>query len=195
MLESFTAAFVIALLSEIADKTQLVILGLSLDYKAPFKVFLGALLAHSAMDGVAILLGSYFGVSLPVSTTKLVVGVIFTALGLWTLAKLYMDGKKAKTKIGIKPATGGEGSRGAFAQSFLTVALVEIGDKAQVSSALLAAKYQQPLPIFGGFVLALAIAIGLNVFLGSKVAEKIPRKAIKLVTGILFLIYGIASLA
>ena len=44
MIESFTSAFVIALLSEIADKTQLVILGLSLDYKAPFKVFLGALI-------------------------------------------------------------------------------------------------------------------------------------------------------
>ena len=64
MIEPFVAAFMLALISEIADKTQLVILGLAIKYKSSFKVFSGALLAHVIMDGIAIALGTFFGFSL-----------------------------------------------------------------------------------------------------------------------------------
>lgn len=184
--ELFGAAFALALISEIADKTQLVILGLALEYKSPLKVFLGALIAHSAMDGVAILLGSFLGVSMPVNVIKPLIGIVFIALGIWTIAKLYMHGKK-KEKQPTK-------STGAFMASLLTVMVSEVGDKTQISSGLLAAQYGQPLPIFAGFALGLAVVIGANVFLGSKVAEKLPRMQIKIASGLLFILFGLASL-
>ena len=49
MLEPFIVAFVLALISEIADKTQLVILGLALQYKSPLKVFAGALIDRKSV--------------------------------------------------------------------------------------------------------------------------------------------------
>ncbi len=190
MLEPFIAAFLLGFLSEIADKTQLVILGLALKYKSGFKVFAGALLGHALMDGIAIILGIYFGVSLSSAISsgmiKNIVGGIFIALGLWAFIKIYFKkSKKEKNRIlGKAP----------LIVSFLTILLSEFGDKTQVASGLLGAKYLFFIPVFLGFSLALALAIGLNVFIGRRFAERIPRKAIKIITGVLFILFGIFSL-
>lgn len=187
MIEPFMAAFSLALISEIADKTQLVILGLALKYKSPFKVFSGALLAHASMDGIAIMFGTFFGFSVPVELIKMVTGVTFISLGLWTIFKIYLrkSGKSEKGVYGKNP----------FKTTFFMVLLGEFGDKTQIAAGLLAAKYLAPLPVLAGFVLALAAAIGVNVFAGRKIAEKMPRKTIKLVTAALFISFGIATLA
>lgn len=52
-----------------------------------------------------------------------------------------------------------------------------------------------PIQIFIGTVLALALAIGLNVFVGSKIAEKLPRKTIMIATAVLFILFGIFTLS
>ena len=186
MIEPFVAAFMLALISEIADKTQLVILGLALKYKSPFRVFSGALLAHTVMDGAAIALGAFFGFSLTSSLIKNGVGVLFILLGIWIVVKFYFKKSKKEDKEML--------SRTPLMTSFLTVLLSEFGDKTQIASGLLAAKYLVPITIFIGFVLALAIVIGLNVFVGSKVAERIPRRTIKIITAVLFLLFGILTL-
>lgn len=186
MIEPFIAAFTLALISEIADKTQLVILGLALKYKSPFKIFSGALLAHAFMDGIAILLGTFFAFSLSSILIKNIIGVLFIALGIKAFVKLYVKKPNKKEKEVL--------SKTPLAASFLTVLLSEFGDKTQIASGLLAAKYLVPIPIFIGFVLALGIAIGFNIFIGSKIAEKMPRKTIKIITAILFILFGIFTL-
>ena len=186
MIEPFIVAFTLALISEIADKTQLVILGLALKYKSSLRVFLGALLAHTLMDGIAITFGTVFGVNLPYVLIKNLIGILFISIGLWSIFKLYYK----KSKKGEKEIS----CRNAFTASFLLVLLSEFGDKTQIASGLLAAKYLVPLPILMGFILALAIAIGLNVFVGKKIAGKIPRKAIIISGSILFILFGIFSL-
>ena len=185
MIEPFIAAFAFTLISEIADKTQLVILGLALKFKSPFKVFFGALLAHGVMDGLAIIVGTVLGVSLMSDLIKNIIGIIFIILGLWTFAKLYMDKKKEKPNVL---------SKSPLAASFLLVLLSEFGDKTQITSGLLAAKYLVPVTILIGVLLALLIIIGLNVFVGSKIAEKIPIKTIKISTAVLFVLFGIFTL-
>ncbi|MEW5897468.1 MAG: TMEM165/GDT1 family protein [Nanoarchaeota archaeon] len=186
MIEPFIAAFTLALISEIADKTQLIILGLALKYKSPFKVFLGAVSAHAAMDGIAILLGTFSGFSLSSSLIKNLIGILFILLGVWTFVKLYFKKSKKKEREVLNKTP--------LAASFLTVLVSEFGDKTQIASGLLAAKYLVPIPIFAGFVLALGIAIGFNVFIGSKIAEGIPEKTIKTIAAILFILFGIFTL-
>ena len=186
MIEPFVAAFMLALISEIADKTQLVILGLAIKYKSSFKVFSGALLAHAVMDGIAIALGTFFGFSLSSSLIENWVGILFILLGIWIVVKFYFKKSKKEDKEML--------SRTPLMTSFLTVLLSEFGDKTQIASGLLAAKYLVPITIFIGFVLALAIVIGLNVFVGGKVAERIPKKTIKLITALLFILFGIFTL-
>ncbi len=65
MLDAFFIALLFTFISEIADKTQFVILGLALRYKSAFQVFLGALVAHSFMDGIAIFLGYLYVENIP----------------------------------------------------------------------------------------------------------------------------------
>lgn len=186
MIESLIASFTLALISEIADKTQLVIFGLALKYKAPFKVFLGALLAHAFMDGIAISLGTLFAFSLSAIPIKRVTGALFILLGIWEFVKLRVKKPKKKEKAVL--------SRLPFTASFLTVLFSEFGDKTQIASGLLAVKYSTPLPIFIGFVLALGIAIGFNVFIGSKLAKKLPEKIIRIVVSVSFILFGIFAL-
>ncbi|MBI2652480.1 TMEM165/GDT1 family protein [Candidatus Woesearchaeota archaeon] len=97
-IEPFAAAFGLALISEIADKTQLVILSLALKYRAPWKVFVGSLSAHAFMDGIAITLGAWFGFSLSSNILKISIGILFITLGLWTFAKLYLKKSEDKEK-------------------------------------------------------------------------------------------------
>ncbi len=191
----FLLALILALLSEIADKTQLVILGLALRYKSPFKVFSGALCAHAIMDGLAIVAGTFFGFSWSSALIKNAVGVVFILLGLWGFSKLYLKSKREnKGKKDKKEKKEFGSSKNAFLASFLLVLASEFGDKTQITSGLLAAKYQVPVSIFLGFVVALAVAIGFNVLVGSKIAQKLPRRTIKIITAILFVIFGIYTL-
>lgn len=186
VLEAFAVAFGLAFMSEIGDKTQLVILGLALNYRAHWKVFAGALSAHAFMDGIAIALGAWFGLSLPSNAIKILIGIIFIALGLLELYKVYLRKAEQKEKRILDKMP--------FAASFLIVMISEFGDKTQIVSGLLSAKYLAPLIIFAGTVLALGLVIGLNVFVGSKIAEKIPRKTLKMSIAVLFMLFGITTL-
>lgn len=186
MPEAFFIALFLTFISEIADKTQLVILGLALKYKAALQVFLGALIAHSFMDAAAIFLGYFFGFQFNTTLLKIIIGASFIFLGIYGLMKHYIQGaKKAKRKIEGKMP---------FAAAFLTVLASEFGDKTQISSGLLAAKYSLPWHVLTGTFLALVLAIGLNVFIGAKIAEKLPAKAIKFAASVLFILFGIISL-
>ena len=184
----FIWAVLFSILGEIADKTQLVILGFALKYKAPFKVFWGGLLGHAVMDGIAIVIGTFAGFRFQAEWLKYAVGGLFIIAGLYGFYKMY--GKK-KGKDKERKIT----SASPFLITFLTILVTEIGDKTQVSSGLLAAEYKAPFVIFIGVTIGLAITIGLNVFVGSKLAEKLPRKAIKITTNVMFVIFGILNIA
>ncbi|MDO8740607.1 MAG: TMEM165/GDT1 family protein [Candidatus Woesearchaeota archaeon] len=189
MLEAFISAVVFSVLGEIADKTQLIILGLSLKYKAPFKVFLGALAGHAVMDGIAIIIGYYFGFvfSSNMSILDEIVGSLFILFGLWGLLKRYIIKSRKEKENKVRHSM-------PLIATFLTILVVEIGDKTQIASGLLAAKYLQPIPIILGVIVGLAITIGLNVFVGRKLAEKLPRNTIRTASYILFILFGLFTL-
>src|SRR3989338_4680331 len=184
MLDAFIAAFLATFLSEVADKTQLVLAGLAVRYRSPLQIFLGALLAHSFMDVLAIVAGSFFGFEFPKKEVSLVVGTLFIVLGIWKWVGAYKkkSDKEEKTKAGSP-----------FIVAFLLIAVSEFGDKTQIAAALLAAQYLAPLTILAGVVLALILAIGLNVFLLGKLAQKLPRKTMQMLTAALFILFGILS--
>ena len=190
MLESLTAflwASLFTVTGEIADKTQLVILGLALKYRSPFKVFLGGLLGHAIMDGIAIVFGTFAGVSLQVAWLHYIVGALFITLGVYGIAKMRLKKKKEEEYKTIMLAS-------PFRTTFVMVFFTEIGDRTQIASGLLAAEFKLPIQIFLGVVIGLAITIGLNVFVGSKLAEHLPAKFVKTVTNIIFIAFGIITI-
>ena len=180
--QTFFLALLFSILGEIADKTQLVILGFMLKYKAPWRVFLGGLAGHAIMDGIAILIGTFTAFAFDVFWLDYAVGGLFVSLGLHGFYKMHF--KNEKEHKTIKHAS-------PFIVTFLTVLATEIGDKTQIASGLLAAEYKRPLIIFLGVTVGLAITIGLNVFIGSKLAEKLPKGVIKTVTNVLFILFGL----
>lgn len=188
MLDALLTTMFLIFLSEIADKTQLVIFALAVKFKNPWHVFAGAVTAHAFMDGIAILIGSYTAIILPYGLLSLLSGIVFILLGLWGFAKLYLLKKKQKKKsFSGLPA-------GAMLASFMLVTASEMGDKSQIASGILAINFRDPLFVFLGTVLALSVAIGMNIFIGKKLAEKLPVKMIKIITSLLFLVFGIATL-
>jgi len=189
MLDAFLTSMFVVFLSEIADKTQLVIFALGMKYKKPWRVFAGALTAHAFMDGIAILIGAYSVITFPSNILSLVIGISFMALGLWGLLKKYLPRKKEekkKAKLNFP--------FGAMLASFILITMSEMGDKSQIASGILAASFKEPLFVFLGSVSALAIAIGLNLFLGKKIAEKLPERTIKILTSLLFIAFGLVTL-
>lgn len=186
-LEPFFASVVIIFLSEIVDKTQLVILGLTLKFKQPFPVFLGALTAHSLMDLFAILMGFSLPAVFPVFFMKRAVGSIFLVYGIYLFIKIFRKIKTYEKKRKIS-------ARSPFVISFFTILASEFGDKTQVASGLLAAQYSDVWFVFFGAIVALALAIGLNVFVSGKLAKRLPRMTIKVVTSLLFIVFGIIIL-
>ncbi len=187
MIEEFVSSFALAMVSEIADKTQLVAIGLALKYRSPVKVFAGAFAAHLLMDSAAVFLGASIGNSISLPLVKTITGVVFIGMGLFLLAKLLMD-KNNHVEKQVQQSTG------AFTASFLAIFVSEFGDKSQVAAGLLGARYLQPLPVILGFMTAIALVISFNIFIASKAAEKLPRKTLKLISTILFIGFGVATL-
>jgi putative Ca2+/H+ antiporter (TMEM165/GDT1 family) len=187
-LTPFLLAIVFSLLGEIADKTQIIILGLAIKYKAPWKILLGGVAGHAVMDGIAIFIGAFAGISLNVFWLKYAVGASFILLGLYGFYKMYLrkHKKKKEKKPILRPSP--------FLTTFLVVLATEIGDKTQVTSGLLAAEYKTPLIILLGVIIGLTITIALNVFIGSKLAQHLPKKTIKIVTNALFIVFGLISI-
>lgn len=184
MVNPFLTAAVLIFLSEVVDKTQLVILALGLATKKPVQVFFGALSAHALMDALAIIIGAKLGTVLPLGIVAFAIGVLFILFGLVTLIKAFREpGKAGRPKKGP-----------AFLAAFALILASEFGDKTQIAAGLLGAAYGRFALVFAGTMLALALTIGLNVFLGRLVAKKLPRKAVHVLTGVLFIIFGLLSL-
>lgn len=183
MTEALIAAFILILLSEIADKTQLVVFGLALKYKSPLKVFAGALTAHVVMDSIAIFIGAFLGIILTGIIATLI-AMAFIGLGFFEIWKLYFR-KSVKKESKKKP------SGSPFIMSFLLIAGSEFGDKTQIVSGLLSSRYLLPFDVLAGTVLALIVTIGLTVLITRYIGDRLPRKAIKTFTAFVFILTGL----
>ncbi|HIK00251.1 TPA: TMEM165/GDT1 family protein [archaeon] len=182
MIIELLATIVIIFLAELADKTQLVIFSLGIKYRKPLQVFSGALLAHGIMDGIAIVAGSLVASFFKIAFLKVGIAALFILIGI------YMIFKEKKTKK-VPPLI-----KNVFLAAFALIFLSEFGDKSQIAAGLLGAKYNLPLIVFAGTMLGLALAIGLNLLLGKRIAKFIGyEKAEKIAAG-LFIVYGIIFL-
>ena len=85
-LKSFVIVFGTVFLAELGDKTQLAVLSLAAASRAPWSVFLGASLGLAAATGIAVVVGSLLGATLPERWIRLGAGLLFVAMGVWMLA-------------------------------------------------------------------------------------------------------------
>ncbi|MEI6795855.1 MAG: TMEM165/GDT1 family protein [Methanomassiliicoccales archaeon] len=177
------AAFFLILVTEIGDKSMLAIITLSSRYTR-LAVFLGALSALAVMSLLAVLVGEVLYSFIPAWIVSVAAGILFIVAGLFTLLLPEKEEKERHVS-----------ARSGFAASFLLVALMEMGDKTQLSLIGLSAQSGQALLVLIGAVLAFTILVALEVTLGGEIAKRVPPRAIQVASGAIFLLFGIIFLA
>ncbi len=172
--------FVLVFLAEFGDKTQLTALALSVRY--PWKkAFVGIAAAFAVLNLVAVLIGKLLYSLLPFFWIQLVSGLLFLFFGITTLmARPDGDGK------------GDDGGRphGPVFTAFSMIFFAELGDKTQLATTSLAARYDAPLTVFCGSTLALWLVSLVGIFLGKQVSRFLPLFYVHRAAGCLFLLFG-----
>ncbi len=179
-MEAFLVSTGVVAIAEIGDKTQLLALLLSARFRRPLPIILGILASTVANHAIAALLGITVADWLKGEAFQIALGVSFIAMGLWALKPDTLEDSE-KERIG-----GGS----AFLVTLVAFFLVEIGDKTQVATMALAAKYQSLVWVTAGTTLGMMLANVPVVLLGDKAATKLPLKTIRLVAAAIFVVLG-----
>jgi len=169
-------AFTFVFLAELGDKTNLTTMMLS--SKAPaISVFAGSMLAFFLVDGVSTLIGGELLSFLPYKLVSLASGLLFIVFGAFSLI-----GRKERIEIKNQRAT--------FIRTFSFVCLMELGDKTQLASIVLAAELNNPLIVLVGVMLAFSAVTGIGVIFGAKLLRLLPEKHLRIGTSLLFILFG-----
>jgi len=171
-------------LAEIGDKTQLLAFLLAARFKKPLPIILGILVATLVNHGLAGALGAWITAMLSPEVLRWVLGASFLGMAAWTLIPDKIEDEEAQVAQRF----------GVFGATLITFFLAEMGDKTQVATVALAAHYAEPLMVVIGTTLGMLIADVPAVFVGDKLATRIPMKLVHGVAAALFAVLGVATL-
>ncbi|MFN3423604.1 MAG: TMEM165/GDT1 family protein [Novosphingobium meiothermophilum] len=180
MLEAFTTSTAIVALAEIGDKTQLLAIVLAARFKRPVPIVLGILAATLANHFLAALLGATAAAFLDGKWFRLAIAVGFVAMGLWTLVPDKLDDEEA-------PQTSG---RGAFLATLVAFFLVEMGDKTQIATIALGARFNDALAVTAGTTLGMMLANVPAVVFGNALIRRVPLDVVRMVAAALLVATG-----
>ncbi len=166
-------------LAEIGDKTQLLALLLAARFRKPWPIAAGILVATLLNHALAGWAGAAAAGWLTPEVLRWVVAGSFIAIALWTLRPDKVDDDAPL------PA------RGAFIATTVAFFIAEIGDKTQVATVLLAAKYAPLWEVVAGTTAGMLLANVPVVLLGSRFANRLPLKAARIAAALVFLALGL----
>ena len=183
-MESLLISCGVVALAEIGDKTQLLALILAARFKKPTPVILGILAATIANHGLAGAVGAWISATVSPDILRWILSLSFIGMAIWTMIpdKIEEEETQIATRFGV------------FSATLITFFLAEMGDKTQVATVALAAHYAVPLLVVLGTTLGMLIADVPAVFIGDKLANKIPMKVVHSIAAAIFAILGLATL-
>jgi putative Ca2+/H+ antiporter (TMEM165/GDT1 family) len=178
-LEAFLVSTGIVALAEMGDKTQLLSLLLAARFRRPWPIVLGILIATAVNHALAGALGAWITTLVGPDTLRWALGVSFLAMAAWMLVPDKAgDGYAGAEKYGV------------LATTIVAFFLAEMGDKTQVATVALAAKYSALWSVVAGTTLGMMIANVPVVLLGDRLAERIPLRLTRMVAAAIFAILG-----
>ncbi|MEO0003209.1 MAG: hypothetical protein RLZZ22_901 [Pseudomonadota bacterium] len=183
-MESLLVSTGVVALAEIGDKTQLLAFILAARFKKPLPIILGILVATIINHGLAGALGAWITASISPEILRWVLGVSFIAMAVWTLIPDKIE--EEETQIAKR--------FGVFGATLVTFFLAEMGDKTQIATVAMAAHYATPLLVVIGTTLGMLIADVPAVFVGDKLANRIPMKLVHSIAAAVFAVLGVATL-
>ena len=184
IMEALLVSIGVVALAEIGDKTQLLAFLLAARFKKPLPIVAGILCATLVNHGLAGALGTWITASLSPSVLRWVLGISFLAMAAWTLVPDKIEEEEARIT----------GRLGVFGATLVTFFLAEMGDKTQIATVAMAAHYADPLRVVLGTTLGMLVADVPAVFLGGKLAQRIPMRLVHGVAAAIFAALGVATL-
>ncbi len=172
-------------LAEIGDKTQLLALVLAAKYRKPVPIILGIFVATLLNHGLAGVVGAWVAAAVGPEAMRWILGVSFIAMAAWILVPDKVDEGEAA----VIPR------HGVFLATLVAFFLLEMGDKTQIATVALAAKYASLWAVVAGTTLGMMIANVPAVLLGELAATKLPMRLVRGIAAALFLALGILVLA
>jgi putative Ca2+/H+ antiporter (TMEM165/GDT1 family) len=179
-MEAFLVSFSTVAVAEMGDRTQLLALMLAAQFRRPWPIITGILCATLANHALAGYLGMRLGHLLTPRLLDAIVAASLVVMALWALRP---------DAAGDAPAQGGRA--GAFTATCIAFFIAEIGDKTQVATMALAAAYANLAAVVAGTTLGMMTANVPVVFLGGAFADRLPLRALRVGTSLLFLGLGL----
>ncbi|MHB8779799.1 MAG: TMEM165/GDT1 family protein [Candidatus Geothermincolia bacterium] len=173
------AVFGIIFAAELGDKTQLLLVTLGARHQAWKRVFLGAALAFLLLNVIAVAVGTVLYETLPLRLLEVLAGAALITFGLSSFKKQAEQGTA-------------DVQRSPFLKGFGLLAVMELGDKTQLSLLALAARYGAPVAAFLGATAALWLSSLLALLLGRWLGGRVPLAKLRLISGVVFIVLGIA---
>jgi Ca2+/H+ antiporter, TMEM165/GDT1 family len=184
--EAFAVSTGVVALGEIGDKTQLLALLLAARYRAPKPIIAGILVATLANHAAAAALGAWLTRSIDPNWMRWMLGASFLAVAAWMLVPDRADALKGDAATG---------RWGVFGVTVLAFFLAEMGDKTQIATVMLAARYDALATVTAGTTLGMMIANVPAVLLGERAVRVLPVQWIHRIAALIFAGLGIAILA
>ena len=183
-MESLLVSTGVVALAEIGDKTQLLAFILAARFKKPLPIILGILAATIVNHGLAGALGAWITASVSPEVLRWVLGLSFIGMAIWTLIPDQIEEEETQVAQRL----------GVFGATLITFFLAEMGDKTQIATVAMAAHYATPVLVVIGTTLGMLIADVPAVFVGDKLASKIPMKLVHGIAAAIFALLGAATL-
>ncbi len=179
-MEALLVSAGVVAIGEIGDKTQLLSLVLAARFRRPWPIVAGIFVATLANHALAGWLGNWVRGVVPADLLRWLLAASFFAVALWALKPDTLDDERAPEA----------GRWGVFGVTVVAFFLAEMGDKTQVATVMLAAKFDALAAVVVGTTLGMLIANVPVVFAGKLAADRIPFKAIRIVAAAIFAAIG-----
>ena len=183
-MEALLVSTGVVALAEIGDKTQLLAFILAARFKKPLPIVLGILAATLVNHGLAGALGAWIMSVVSPGVLRWVLGLSFIGMAVWTLIPDKIEEEETQVAQHL----------GVFGTTLVAFFLAEMGDKTQIATVAMAAHYGTPLLVIIGTTLGMLIADVPAVFVGDRLAARIPMKLVHSIAAAIFALLGIATL-
>ena len=184
-MEAFLVSTGVVALGEMGDKTQLLAMLLAARFRKPIPIVLGILVATLANHALAGAVGQWVADAIGPVWLRWIIGGSFLAMAVWMMIPDQIDADEADAK-GLR--------LGVFGTTVVAFFLAEMGDKTQIATVALAARYDALVAVVAGTTLGMMLANVPAVYLGDQIAKKVSMTLVHGISALIFAVLGVMTL-
>ena len=182
-MQAFLVSTGIVTLAEMGDKTQLLALVLAARFRQPWPIVFGIFIATLANHAMAGALGAWVTTQLTPQMLRWILGASFLVMAVWMLIPDKLDGDKPDSTARF----------GVFGSTVIVFFLAEMGDKTQLATVMLAAKYEAFIGVVAGTTLGMMLANAPVVWFGERITRRVPMRTVHSVSALVFVVLGLLA--